>query len=95
VTLANMAKVLKTRLAANADSFGMRQERNAQVALRPAILLSLQYAGSDSPDLLFEDIAIVQAGELFYIIEFGAPEARYAASQNVFAHLIETLGFAE
>lgn len=95
MTLANMAKVLKTRLAANADSFGMRDERNAQVALRPAILLSLQYAGSDSPDLLFEDIAIVQAGELFYIIEFGAPEARYAASQNIFAHLIETFDFTK
>ena len=73
----------------------MRDERNAHVALRPAILLSLQYAGSDSPDLLFQDIAIVEAGELFYIIEFGAPQARYAASSNVFTHLIETIGFAE
>ncbi len=82
VTLASMAKALTTRLAASADSFRARDERNAQVALRPAVLLSLQYAGSDSPDLLFEDIAIVEAGELFYIIEFGAPESRYAASQQ-------------
>ncbi len=95
VTLASMAKALTIRLAASADSFRVRDERNAQVALRPAVLLSLQYAGSDSPDLLFEDIAIVEAGELFYIIEFGAPEARYAASRNVFTHVIETLGFAE
>ena len=83
VTLASMAKALKTRLAASADSFRARDERNAQVALRPAVLLSLQYAGSNSPDLLFEDVAIVEAGELFYIIEFGAPEARYAASSYV------------
>jgi hypothetical protein len=94
-TLANEAKKVKTQLAEGADNYRLVSERTTQVASRPAIVLSMQFAGSDSPALLREDVAIIDAGQVFYFVTFGAPEARYAASSNVFARVIETIGFVE
>lgn len=94
-TVASEAKIIKTRLSGGADNYRLLSERTTQIALRPAIVFSMQFAGSDSPDLLREDVAIIEAGEVFYFVTFGAPQARYAASSNVFTHLIETIGFAE
>jgi hypothetical protein len=94
-TLASEAKKIKSQLAEGADNYRLVSERTTQVASRPAIVLSMQFAGSDSPALLREDVAIIDAGQVFYFVTFGAPEARYAASSNVFAHVLETIGFAE
>ncbi len=94
-TLASEAKRIKTQLSEGADNYRLVNERTAQIASRPAIVLSMQFAGSDSPDLLREDVAIIDAGPLFYFVTFGAPDARYAASKSVFTHVLETIGFAE
>jgi hypothetical protein len=94
-TLASEAKTIKTRLSEGADNYRLLGERTTQIASRPAIVLSMQFAGSDSPDLLREDVAIIDAGQVLYFVTFGAPQARYAAGSNVFTHLIETIGFAE
>lgn len=94
-TLASEAKKVKTQLAEGADNYRLVSERTTQVASRPAIVFSVQFAGSDSPDLLREDVAIVDAGQAFYFVTFGAPDTRYAASSNVFTHVLETIGFAE
>lgn len=94
-TLASEAKIIKARLSEGADNYRLLSERTTQIALRPAIVFSMQFAGSDSPDLLREDVAIIEVGQLFYFVTFGAPDARYAASSKVFAHVLETIGFAE
>ncbi len=94
-TLASEAKTIKTRLSEGADNYRLLSERTTQIALRPAIVFSMQFSGSDSPDLLREDVAIIDAGQVFYFVTFGAPQARYAASSNVFTHVLETIGFAE
>jgi hypothetical protein len=94
-TLASEAKRIKTRLAEGADNYRLLVERTAQIASRPAIMFSMQFSGSDSPALLREDVAIVDAGGVFYFVQFGAPQARYAAASPVFAHILETIGFAE
>jgi hypothetical protein len=94
-TLASEAKIIKTRLSEGADNFRLLSERTTQIALRPAIVFSMQFSGSDSPDLLREDVAIIDAGQVFYFVTFGAPQARYAASGNIFTHVLETIGFAE
>ncbi|MFH1343660.1 MAG: zinc ribbon domain-containing protein [Pseudomonadota bacterium] len=94
-TVASEAKIIKTRLSEGADNYRLLSERTTQIALRPAIVFSMQFSGSDSPDLLREDVAIIDAGQVFYIVTFGAPQARYAASSNVFTHVLETIGFAE
>ena len=94
-TLASEAKIIKTRLSEGADNYRLLSERTTQIALRPAIVFSMQFSGSDSPDLLREDVAIIDAGQVFYFVTFGAPQARYAASSNVFTHVLETIGFAE
>lgn len=94
-TLASAAKIYKTRLSEGADNYRLLSERTTQIALRPAIVFSMQFSGSDSPDLLREDVAIIDAGQVFYFVTFGAPDTRYAASSNVFTHVLETIGFAE
>ncbi len=94
-TLASEAKIIKTRLSEGADNYRLLSERTTQIALRPAIVFSMQFSGSDSPDLLREDVAIIDAGQVFYFVTFGAPQARYAASSNIFTHVLETIGFAE
>lgn len=94
-TLASEAKIIKTRLSEGADNYRLLSERTTQIALRPAIVFSVQFSGSDSPDLLREDVAIIDAGQVFYFVTFGAPQARYAASSNILAHVLETIGFAE
>lgn len=94
-TLASEAKIIKTRLSEGADNYRLLGERTTQIALRPAIVFSMQFAGSDSPDLLREDVAIIDAGQVFYFVTFGAPQARYAAASHVFIHVLETIGFAE
>jgi hypothetical protein len=94
-TLASEAKIIKTRLSEGADNYRLLSERTTQIALRPAIVFSVQFAGSDSPDLLREDVAIIDAGQVFYFVTFGAPQARYAAASHVFTHVLETIGFAE
>ncbi len=94
-TLASEAKIIKTRLSEGADNYRLLSERTTQIALRPAIVFSMQFAGSDLPDLLREDVAIIDTGQVFYFVTFGAPKARYAASSNVFTHVLETIGFAE
>lgn len=94
-TLASEAKIIKTRLSEGADNYRLLSERTTQIALRPAIVFSVQFAGSDSPDLLREDVAIIDAGQVFYFVTFGAPQARYAAASHIFTHVLETIGFAE
>ena len=94
-TLASEAKIIKTRLSEGADNYRLLSERTTQIALRPAIVFSMQFSGSDSPDLLREDVAIIDAGQVFYFVTFGAPQARYAAASHVFTHVLETIGFAE
>ncbi|MDP3075653.1 hypothetical protein [Bradyrhizobium sp.] len=94
-TLASEAKIIKTRLSKGADNYRLLSERTTQIALRPAIVFSMQFSGSDSPDLLREDAAIIDAGQVFYFVTFGAPQARYAASSNIPTHVLETIGFAE
>ncbi len=94
-TLTSEAKIIKNRLSEGADNYRLLSERTTQIALRPAIVFSVQFAGSDSPDLLREDVAIIDAGHVFYFVTFGAPQARYAATSNVFTHVLETIGFAE
>lgn len=94
-TLASEAKIIKTRLSEGADNYRLLSERTTQIALRPAIVFSVQFSGSDSPDLLREDVAIIDAGQIFYFVTFGAPQARYAAASNVFTHVLGTIGFAE
>jgi hypothetical protein len=92
-TLASEAKAIKTRLAEGADNYRLLSERSTQIAKRPAIVFSMQFSGSDSPALLREDVAIVDAGEVIYFIHFGATQARYAANSHVFPHILETIGF--
>lgn len=94
-TLASEAKVIKTRLSEGADNYRLLSERTTQIAARPAIVFSMQFSGSDKPDLLREDVAIVDAGPVFYFITSGAPATRYAAISKISAHVLETLGFAE
>lgn len=94
-TLANEAKIIKTRLSEGADNYRLLSERTTQIALRPAIVFSMQFSGSDSPDLVREDVAIIDAGQVFYFVSFGAPQARYAAASHVFTHVLRTIGFAE
>lgn len=94
-TLASEAKIIKTRLAEGADNYRLLSERTAKVALRPAILLSQQFEGSDSTALLREDVAIIDGGEVIYFVQFSATQARYATSSHVFTHVIETVGFAQ
>jgi len=94
-TLASEAKVIKTRLSEGADNYRLLNERMTQIAARPAIVFSMQFSGSDSPKLLREDVAIVDAGPVFYFITSGAPATRYAAISRISAHVIETLGIAE
>jgi hypothetical protein len=91
-TLASEAKIIKTRLAEGADNYRLLSESSTQIAKRPAILLSMQFSGSDSPALQREDVAIVDAGEVIYFVHFGTTQARYAANSHVFPHIMETLG---
>lgn len=92
-TLASEAEAIKTQLAEGADNYRLLSERSTQVAKRPAVVFSMQFSGSDSPALLREDVAIVDAGEIIYFIHFGATQARYAANSYVFPHILETIGF--
>ena len=94
-TLASEAKIIKTRLSKGADNYRLLSERSAQIAKRPAIVFSMQFSGSDSPALLRQDVAIVDAGTVFYFIHFGATQARYAGSSPIFKHVIDSIGFAE
>lgn len=94
-TLASEARVIKTRLSEGADNYRLVSERLTQIASRPAIVFSMQFSGSDKPDLLREDVAIVDAGPVFYFITSGAPATRYAAISKIYAHVIETLSVAE
>jgi hypothetical protein len=91
-TLASEAKIIKTRLAEGADNYRLLSERSTQIAKRPAILLAMQFSGSDSPALQREDVAIVDAGAVIYFVHFGTTQARYAANSHVFPHIMETLG---
>ena len=77
------------------DNYRLLSERSAQIAKRPAIVFSMQFSGSDSPALLRQDVAIVDAGTVFYFIHFGATQARYAGSSPIFKHVIDSIGFAE
>lgn len=94
-TLASEAKVIKTRLSEGADNYRLLNERTTQIAARPAIVFSMQFSGSDSPKLLREDVAIIDAGPVFYFVTSGAPTTRYAAISKIYAHVLETLGVAE
>ena len=91
-TLASEAKIIKTRLAEGADNYRLLSERSTQIAKRPAILLAMQFSGSDSPALQREDVAIVDAGAVIYFVHFGTTQARYTANSHVFPHIMETLG---
>ena len=55
----------------------------------------MQFPGWDSPALLRKDVAIVDGGSVFYFVQSGAPEARYAASREAFDHAIDSIVFAE
>ena len=94
-TLSSEAKTIKNRLSEGADNYRLLSERNTQIAARPAIVFSMQFSGSDSPALLRKDVAIVDGGSVFYFVQSGAPEARYAASREVFDHAIDSIVFAE
>lgn len=95
-TLASEAKIIKTRLSEGADNYKLLSERNVTIAARPAVVFSMQFSGSDSPALLHEDVAIVDAGPVFYFVHFGAPDARYAAAGGaVFKHALDGIRFAE
>jgi len=93
-TLASEAKILKNRLAEGADNYHLLQERTSKVALRPAILFSQQFQASDGANLR-EDVAIIDGGDVIYFVQFGATQARHAASNHIFAHVITTIGFAQ
>ncbi len=94
-TLASEAKIIKTRLSEGADNYRLLNERMTQIASRPAIVFSMQFSGSDKPDLLREDVAIIDAGPVLYFVTSGAPATRYATISKVSAHVLETLGIAE
>lgn len=94
-TLASEAKIIKTRLSEGADNYRLLNERMTQIASRPAIVFSMQFSGSDKPDLLREDVAIIDAGPVFYFVTSGAPGSRYAAISKISAHVLETLSIAE
>jgi hypothetical protein len=94
-TLASEAKAIKDRIENGADNYRLLDERTTKIASRPAIVFSVQYSGSDSPALLREDIAVIDAGKVFYFVHVGAPHARYAAAGPVFRHILKTIGFAD
>jgi hypothetical protein len=95
-TLASEAKIIKTRLSEGADNYKLLSERNVTITGRPAIVFSVQFSGSDSPALLHEDVAIVDAGPVFYYVHFGAPDARYSTTGSaVFKHALDSISFAE
>ena len=94
-SLAGEAKIVKDRVAELADRYRLLGERKATIATRPAVVLEMEYAASDSNAMLFESIAVVDAGSVFYFLHFGSPQARRAEARALFAHILETIAFAE
>lgn len=93
-TLARAVDRLKAHFR-DRDGFRLLGERNAKIAERSSVLLSLHYSGTDSPDLLAERVAIIDAGKVLYFVQCGAPAARSATADRVFARVIETLTIEE
>ena len=56
--------------------------------------MSLQYSEAARGFPERNDFAIIDAGDLFYSVQFGAPLNRYDEVSGIFSHAIDTLAVA-
>lgn len=94
-SLAGEAKLVKDRAVELADRYRLLSERRTAIATRPAVVLEMEYAASDSNAMLFESIAVIDAGQVFYFLHFGSPRARMAEARKLFDRIVATIAFAE
>ena len=93
-TLEDAAKLISREISRRGYQFKVLGHDYTTIADRAAYIVSLQYSEAARGFPERNDFAIIDAGDLFYSVQFGAPLNRYDEVSGIFSHAIDTLAVA-